>query len=144
MALESGLPTLLAPTSNALTNSMSSMRYGPILALPYAFASLLPDRRRWTPWIIPEAQLPTPIIPTFTADILYGRKIVVDKDFLASLLPSAGRFGKMSFVERLKDKVQKENLWFFLLVLLSKKPRYGYELRKLVRDEFGFWSGNVT
>lgn len=50
----------------------------------------------------------------------------------------------MSFVQRLKDKVQKENLWFFLLVLLSKKPRYGYELRKLVRDEFGFWSGNVT
>jgi PadR family transcriptional regulator PadR len=50
----------------------------------------------------------------------------------------------MNFVQRLKQKVQKENLWFFLLVLLSKKPRYGYELRKLVRDEFGFWSGNVT
>jgi DNA-binding PadR family transcriptional regulator len=50
----------------------------------------------------------------------------------------------MGFVERMKEKVQKENLWFFLLVLLSKKPRYGYELRKLVRDEFGFWSGNVT
>jgi PadR family transcriptional regulator, regulatory protein PadR len=50
----------------------------------------------------------------------------------------------LSFVERLKDKIQKENLWFFLLVLLAKKPRYGYELRKLVRDEFGFWSGNVT
>jgi PadR family transcriptional regulator PadR len=50
----------------------------------------------------------------------------------------------MTFVQRLKEKVQKENLWFFLLILLSKKPRYGYELRKLVRDEFGFWSGNVT
>lgn len=50
----------------------------------------------------------------------------------------------MAFVERLKDKVQKENLWFFLLILLSRQPRYGYELRKLVRDEFGFWSGNVT
>lgn len=50
----------------------------------------------------------------------------------------------MGFVERLRDKVQKENLWFFLLILLSKKPRYGYELRRLVRDEFGFWSGNVT
>lgn len=47
-------------------------------------------------------------------------------------------------MERLKTKVQKENLWFFLLVLLSRKPRYGYELRKLVKDEFGFWSGNVT
>jgi PadR family transcriptional regulator PadR len=50
----------------------------------------------------------------------------------------------MSFVERLKDKVQKENLWFFILLLLAKKARYGYELRKLVKKEFGFWSGTVT
>jgi PadR family transcriptional regulator, regulatory protein PadR len=50
----------------------------------------------------------------------------------------------MSFVERLKEKVQKENLWFFLLLLLSKKSRYGYELRQQVNDRFGFWSGNVT
>jgi len=50
----------------------------------------------------------------------------------------------MAFVQRLRDKVQKENLWFFLLILLSKKARYGYELRRLVKDEFGFWSGNVT
>jgi len=50
----------------------------------------------------------------------------------------------MIFVERLKEKVQKENLWFFILLLLSKRARYGYELRKLVNDQFGFWSGNVT
>ena len=50
----------------------------------------------------------------------------------------------MSFVERLKEKVQKENLWFFILLLLSRNSRYGYELRKLVNDRFGFWSGNVT
>ena len=50
----------------------------------------------------------------------------------------------MAFVERLKDKVQKENLWFFILVLLSTKARYGYELRNLVKEEFGFWSGTVT
>jgi DNA-binding PadR family transcriptional regulator len=50
----------------------------------------------------------------------------------------------MGFVERLKDKVQKENLWFFILLLLSTKARYGYELRTLVKEEFGFWSGNVT
>jgi DNA-binding PadR family transcriptional regulator len=50
----------------------------------------------------------------------------------------------MGFVERLKDKVQKENLWFFILLLLSKKARYGYELRGLVKEEFGFWSGTVT
>ena len=50
----------------------------------------------------------------------------------------------MQFVERLKDKVQKENLWFFILVLLSKEERYGFELRRLINEEFGFWSGNVT
>jgi len=48
------------------------------------------------------------------------------------------------FLQRLKDKLQKENLWFFILLLLSAEPRYGYELRKLVMEEFGFWSGNVT
>lgn len=50
----------------------------------------------------------------------------------------------MKFVGRLKDKVQKENLWFFILVLLSVNERYGFELRKLINEEFGFWSGNVT
>jgi len=50
----------------------------------------------------------------------------------------------LAFVDRLRKKVQKENLWFFLLLLLSAKARYGYELRGLVKSRFGFWSGNVT
>ncbi len=50
----------------------------------------------------------------------------------------------MSFVGRLKEKVQRENLWLFVLLLLSKKDRYGYELRGLVKNKFGFWSGSVT
>jgi len=50
----------------------------------------------------------------------------------------------MHFVSRLKTKVQKENLWFFILVLLSSQERYGFELRRLVNEKFGFWSGNVT
>ncbi|HUI23775.1 MAG TPA: PadR family transcriptional regulator [Nitrososphaerales archaeon] len=48
------------------------------------------------------------------------------------------------FVSRLKTKVQRENLWFFILVLLSSQERYGFELRRLINEEFGFWSGNVT
>ena len=51
---------------------------------------------------------------------------------------------RVKFVARLKDKVQKENLWFFILVLLSSNERYGFELRRLMNEEFGFWSGNVT
>ena len=50
----------------------------------------------------------------------------------------------MRFVDRLKRKVQKENLWLFILVLLSQKERYGFELRDLINNRFGFWSGNVT
>ena len=50
----------------------------------------------------------------------------------------------MHFVSRLKTKVQKENLWFFILILLSSQERYGFELRRLVNEKFGFWSGNVT
>lgn len=50
----------------------------------------------------------------------------------------------MRFVGRLKNKVQKENLWFFILVLLSSEERYGFELRRLINERFGFWSGNVT
>ena len=50
----------------------------------------------------------------------------------------------MRFVERLREKIQKENLWFFILVLLSQQERYGFELRRLIKEKFGFWSGNVT
>ena len=50
----------------------------------------------------------------------------------------------MRFVERLKEKVQRENLWFFILLLLSAEERYGFELRELINRKFGFWSGNVT
>ncbi|MDG6946269.1 MAG: helix-turn-helix transcriptional regulator [Nitrososphaerota archaeon] len=44
----------------------------------------------------------------------------------------------------MKAKVQKENLWFFILLLLSTEERYGFELRELINERFGFWSGNVT
>lgn len=47
-------------------------------------------------------------------------------------------------IERLKKKVQKENLWFFILCLLEKQDKYGYELRNLVKEKFGFLTGNVT
>lgn len=50
----------------------------------------------------------------------------------------------MRFVNRLMTRVQRENLWFFILVLLSSHERYGFELRRLINQEFGFWSGNVT
>jgi len=47
-------------------------------------------------------------------------------------------------VERLKDKILKENLWIFLFKILEHGDEYAYELRKKVNSEFGFWSGRVT
>ena len=47
-------------------------------------------------------------------------------------------------IERLKKKVQKENLWFFISCLLERKDMYGFEIRNAIKEEFGFLSGNVT
>jgi DNA-binding PadR family transcriptional regulator len=47
-------------------------------------------------------------------------------------------------VERLKEKVLKENLWIFLFKLLEQNDEYAYELRKKINSVFGFWTGRVT
>lgn len=47
-------------------------------------------------------------------------------------------------IERLRKKVQKENLWFFIFCLLERRDMYGFEIRNAIKDEFGFLSGNVT
>ena len=47
-------------------------------------------------------------------------------------------------MERMKRKILKENLWFFILKLIKKKPRHGFELREIISKEFGFLVGNVT
>jgi DNA-binding PadR family transcriptional regulator len=46
--------------------------------------------------------------------------------------------------ERLRRKVLVENLWFFVLKIISKKPTYGFLIRDSMKDNFGFWLGNVT
>jgi DNA-binding PadR family transcriptional regulator len=45
--------------------------------------------------------------------------------------------------ERLKRKVMIENLWIFVLKLL-RKEHYGFEIRDMIKQNFGFWTGNVT
>ena len=46
--------------------------------------------------------------------------------------------------ERLKRKIEKENLWLFILSILKKNRRYGNELRDIVRKKFGFLTGSMT
>ncbi len=47
-------------------------------------------------------------------------------------------------IERLKEKVLKENLWIFIFKILKEKDEYAYEIRKKIKRKFGFLSGNVT
>jgi len=47
-------------------------------------------------------------------------------------------------IERLKRKIEKENLWLFILSTLSKEKRYGKELRKIIKDKFGFLTGLMS
>jgi DNA-binding PadR family transcriptional regulator len=46
--------------------------------------------------------------------------------------------------ERLVRKLTKENLWIYVLSLLNEGPKYGYEIRKEIREKFNFEPGKVT
>jgi DNA-binding PadR family transcriptional regulator len=46
--------------------------------------------------------------------------------------------------QRLIDSVTKNNLWIYILSLLSKKEMYPYEIRKEIKKVFGFEPGTVT
>ncbi|MBI4019475.1 MAG: hypothetical protein HY364_04430 [Candidatus Aenigmarchaeota archaeon] len=47
-------------------------------------------------------------------------------------------------IERLEEKLFKENLWLFLMMLLSEKKRKRSDLRELVHKRFGFMPGEMT
>ncbi|MEM5804541.1 MAG: PadR family transcriptional regulator [Candidatus Aenigmatarchaeota archaeon] len=46
--------------------------------------------------------------------------------------------------ERLKEKVELENLWLAVLSLLKRRAMNGRELRNLVKGKFGLLTGTVT
>ncbi|MEM5814362.1 MAG: PadR family transcriptional regulator [Candidatus Aenigmatarchaeota archaeon] len=46
--------------------------------------------------------------------------------------------------ERLKGKIEIENLWLFILHSLSRKPMSGKGLKALIYDRFDFVTGTVT
>jgi len=47
-------------------------------------------------------------------------------------------------LQRLKQKLTKENLWLYILSLLREREMYGYEIRKYIKERFGFSSAVVT
>jgi len=46
--------------------------------------------------------------------------------------------------ERLVRKLTHENLWIYILTLLKDGPLYGYEVRRMIEERFGFRPGQVT
>ncbi len=50
----------------------------------------------------------------------------------------------MKPLERLKKLNTKENLWIYILSLLSLKERYGYEIPNLIQEKFKFKPGKIT
>ncbi len=47
-------------------------------------------------------------------------------------------------VKRLEKSNTKENLWVYILALLEKTPRYGWEIPALIEKKFGFRPGKIT
>ncbi len=45
---------------------------------------------------------------------------------------------KARAVTRLVKKMTKEMLWIYILRLLQERPLYGYEIKQLVTERFGF------
>ena len=46
--------------------------------------------------------------------------------------------------ERLEKSITKDNLWLYILTLLKDNDMYPYEIRKTIKERFGFYPGNVT
>ena len=47
-------------------------------------------------------------------------------------------------ITRLVDKLTKEMLWIYILRLLQERPHYGYEIKQLIQERFGFSPATVS
>ncbi len=47
-------------------------------------------------------------------------------------------------LEKLKRKLTIEFLWFYILLLLKKRPMYAYEIKDRIKEEFGFEAALIT
>jgi len=46
--------------------------------------------------------------------------------------------------QRLQKTNTIGNLWIYILSILKEKPLYGYEIPKLIKEEFNFKPGKIT
>ena len=47
-------------------------------------------------------------------------------------------------LERLKKKMTKEVMWLYILRLLLERPMYAYEIKKQIKERFGWEAATVT
>lgn len=47
-------------------------------------------------------------------------------------------------LQRLVDKLTKENLWLYVLSILKERPAYPYEISDLIEERFGWRPAKVT
>ncbi len=47
-------------------------------------------------------------------------------------------------LNRLKEKLTKENMWLYVLALLKERPRYPYEIADKIEKRFGWRPARVT
>lgn len=52
--------------------------------------------------------------------------------------------GLSKAMNRLETKLTKEMLWMYILRLLQERPHYGYEIKQLIQDRFGFSPATVS
>ena len=55
-----------------------------------------------------------------------------------------GQSASETAYSRLVRKMTKENLWLYILRLLREEAMYGYGIRRLIEERFGFKPGRVT
>lgn len=47
-------------------------------------------------------------------------------------------------LQRLEEKLTKENLWIYVLSILRERPAYPYEISELIEKKFGWKPARVT
>lgn len=47
-------------------------------------------------------------------------------------------------LKRLEKTLKHENIWLYILKLLTETPMYAYEIRKTIEERFGFKIGEIT
>lgn len=60
------------------------------------------------------------------------------------MMTTVGEDDLSKAMNRLVNKLTKEMLWMYILRLLQERPHYGYEIKQLIQNRFGFSPATVS